>query len=92
MDHYRDVLRPQQVFAWADKGHAYASQIVQGPDGRYYLYAPVQQRDSPNADPFAIGVAVADSPLGPWADAHPQGPVVSQSVPGRNDIQNIDRP
>ncbi|MCF5934733.1 family 43 glycosylhydrolase, partial [Xanthomonas perforans] len=88
--HYRDLLRPQQVFAWADKRYAYASQIVQGPDGRYYLYAPVQQRDSPNADPFAIGVAVADSPLGPWTDAHPQGPVVSQSVPGRNDIQNID--
>ncbi|MCC4627372.1 glycosyl hydrolase family 43, partial [Xanthomonas campestris pv. nigromaculans] len=53
--HYRDLLRPQQVFAWADKRYAYASQIVQSPDGRYYLYAPVQQRDSPNADPFAIG-------------------------------------
>ncbi|UUF01896.1 family 43 glycosylhydrolase [Xanthomonas hortorum] len=88
--HYRDVLRPQQVFAWADKRYAYAAQIVQGPDGRYYLYAPVQQRNSPNPDPFAIGVAVADSPLGPWTDAHPQGPVVSQSVPGTNDIQNID--
>ncbi|MEA9586280.1 family 43 glycosylhydrolase [Xanthomonas sp. WHRI 10064A] len=88
--HYRDLLRPQQVFAWADKRYAYAAQIVQGPDGRYYLYAPVQQRNAPNADPFAIGVAVADSPLGPWADAHPQGPVVSQSVPNRNAIQNID--
>ncbi|URQ80613.1 family 43 glycosylhydrolase [Xanthomonas oryzae pv. oryzae] len=75
----------------ADKGQPTRPRSLQGPDGRYYLYAPVQQRDSPNADPFAIGgVAVADSPLGPWADAHPQGPVVSQSVPGRNDIQNID--
>ncbi|WIX25693.1 family 43 glycosylhydrolase [Xanthomonas arboricola pv. corylina] len=88
--HYRHVLRPQQVFAWAEKRYAYASQIVQGPDGRYYLYAPVQQRSSPNEDPFAIGVAVANSPLGPWTDAHPQGPVVSQSVPNRNAIQNID--
>ncbi|WP_115046864.1 family 43 glycosylhydrolase [Xanthomonas arboricola] len=88
--HYRDVLRPRQVFAWARRRHAYAAQIVQGPDRRYYLYAPVQQRNSPNPDPFAIGVAVADSPLGPWTDAHPQGPVVSQSVPARNTIQNID--
>lgn len=88
--HYRDFLRPQHVFAWADEAHAYAAQIVRGPDRRYYLYAPVQQRNSPNPDPFAIGVAVADSPLGPWTDAHPQGPVVSQSVPGRNAIQNID--
>lgn len=39
--HYRDLLRPQQVFAWADARYAYAAQIVQGPDGRYYLYAPV---------------------------------------------------
>ncbi|ENZ94610.1 xylosidase [Xanthomonas fragariae] len=35
-------------------------------------------------------MAVSDSPLGPWTDAHPQGPVVSQSVSGSNDIQNID--
>ncbi|MCC4606031.1 family 43 glycosylhydrolase [Xanthomonas campestris] len=88
--HYRDLLRPHQVFAWAGKQHAYAAQIVRGPDRRYYLYAPVQQRATHDADPFAIGVAVSDSPLGPWADAHPQGPVVSQSVPVANTIQNID--
>ena len=28
--------------------------------------------------------------MGPWVDAHPQGPVVSQSHPIANDIQNID--
>ncbi|PPU77336.1 family 43 glycosylhydrolase [Xanthomonas cucurbitae] len=88
--HYRDFLQPQQVFAWAEKRYAYAAQIVQGPDRRYYLYAPVQQRKSTNQDPFAIGVAVSDSPLGPWTDVHPQGPVVSQSVPTANTIQNID--
>lgn len=88
--HYRDFLRPHAVFAWAGKRHAYAAQIVQGPDRRYYLYAPVQQRNASSADPFGIGVAVADSPLGPWTDAHPQGPIVSQSVPTPNTIQNID--
>jgi hypothetical protein len=41
-------------------------------------------------DRFAIGVAVANTPLGPWVDAHPDGPVVSQSYPVPNDIQNID--
>ncbi|MFC5581058.1 family 43 glycosylhydrolase [Rhodanobacter terrae] len=88
--HYPSLLRPERLFAWAAEGRAYAGQIVRGPDGRYYLYAPVEQRDSTNPDKFAIGVAVADSPLGPWRDAHPQGPIVSQSVPERNDIQNID--
>jgi hypothetical protein len=88
--HYPAILKPEQVFAWAAPGRAYAGQIVQGGDQRYYLYAPVEERDSNNADHFAIGVAVADSPLGPWRDAHPRGPIVSQSLPEKNDIQNID--
>lgn len=87
---YPGFLRPAQVFAWARPGHAYAGQIVQGADKRFYLYAPVEQANSPNQDSFAIGVAVADSVLGPWKDAHPSGPIVSQSVPQTNHIQNID--
>jgi hypothetical protein len=87
---YPNFLTPEQLFAWASPGRAYAAQIVQGPDHRFYLYAPVQQANSPNPDPFAIGVAVADSVLGPWKDAHPSGPILSQSVPEPNSIQNID--
>jgi hypothetical protein len=88
--HYPSTLRPETVFSWAEPGHAYAGQIVVGRDSRFYLYAPVQQAHSSNQDPFAIGVAVADSPLGPWKDAHPSGPIVSQSIPEPNTIQNID--
>ena len=87
---YPDFLRPEQVFAWAKPGRAYAGQIVQAADKRFYLYAPVEQAHANDQDPFAIGVAVADSVLGPWKDAHPQGPIVSQSTPERNRIQNID--
>ena len=43
-----------------------------------------------NRDKFAIGVAVSNSPTGPWTDAHPAGPIVSQSYPVTNTIQNID--
>jgi len=75
---------PEQLFAWAALGRAYAGQIVQGSDMRFYLYAPVQEANSQNADQYAIGVAVADSVLGPWKDAHPGGPIVSQSVPEPN--------
>lgn len=88
--HYPAIARPQAVFAWAEQGRAYAGQIVQGRDGRYYFYAPVVEKDSPAEDRFAIGVAVADSPLGPWRDAHPSGPILSQRVPVPNGIQNID--
>lgn len=88
--YYPHLLRPEQVFKWAAPGRAYAAQIVRGPSGKFYLYAPVVHAAATTRDKFAIGVAVADSPLGPWTDAHPKGPVVSQSYPIANDIQNID--
>jgi Glycosyl hydrolases family 43 len=88
--HYPAILRPETVFAWSKPGHAYAGQIIQGPGKRFYLYAPVQEGKREHADPFVIGVAVSDSVLGPWKDAHPSGPIVSQSVPEPNKIQNID--
>lgn len=88
--HYPHALRPEQVFRWATPARAYAAQMVRGPDGRFYLYAPVIEAASRMRDKFAIGVAVADAPEGPWRDAHPGGPIVSQSVPVANTIQNID--
>ncbi len=87
---YPGVLRPEKVFAWSKPGHAYAGQIVEGADHRFYLYAPVEEGKREHRDPFVIGVAVADSPLGPWKDAHPAGPIISQSLPEPNDMQNID--
>lgn len=88
--HNPHFMRPETVFKWATPARAYAAQIVQGPDKRYYMYAPIIEANSHNKDAFAIGVAVSDSPEGPWGDAHPAGPVVSQSVPVANNIQNID--
>ncbi|WBO20795.1 family 43 glycosylhydrolase [Sphingomonas abietis] len=88
--HYPAIARPETVFKWAEAGRAYAGQIVKGPDGRLYMYAPVLERDSDAQDRFAIGVAVADRPEGPWVDAHPSGPIISERVPVANDIQNID--
>jgi glycosyl hydrolase family 43 len=88
--HYPHLLTPEEVFKWAAPGRAYAAQIVRGPNARFYLYAPVVYAAAATRDKFAIGVAVADTPLGPWVDAHPEGPVVSQAYPTPNDIQNID--
>jgi len=88
--YYPHFLKPAEVFKWAAPGRAYAAQIVRGPNGKFYLYAPVIHAAASTKDKFAIGVAVADDPLGPWTDAHPSGPVVSQSYPIENNIQNID--
>ena len=88
--HYPHFLKPDSVFHWATPGRAYAAQIVQGANGRFYMYAPVLQAVTANRDRFAIGVAVSTTPTGPWTDAHPAGPIVSQSYPVANTIQNID--
>ena len=87
--HFPSLMRPEQVFSWATAGRAYAGQVVRGVDGRYYWYVPINERDSPASDTFAIGVAVSDSPTGPWTD-HAGGPIVSQRVPTANTIHNID--
>ncbi|KAH6683638.1 glycosyl hydrolase family 43 protein [Plectosphaerella plurivora] len=87
---HRGVASPQNVFAWANPGGAYASQIVPGPDGRYYLYASVTQRGATTQDAFGVGVAASSSPTGPFVDIHPSGPIISQSVPEPNNIHNID--
>jgi arabinoxylan arabinofuranohydrolase len=54
------------TFPWArqDNG-AWAPQVVER-NGKFYLYAPVTDKAS---NEFSIGVAVADSPLGPFKDA-----------------------
>ena len=58
------VLRPTD-FKWA-VGEAWASQVVEK-DGKFYYYTTVQ-----GGEPYvgkAVGVAVADSPVGPFVDA-----------------------
>ncbi|GAA1647382.1 family 43 glycosylhydrolase [Actinoplanes couchii] len=87
--HFPSLMRPESVFAWATPGRAYAGQVVEGPDGRYFWYVPVSERDSTASNKFAIGVAVSDSPTGPWTD-HIGGPLISQRVPTANTIENID--
>ncbi|KFX87419.1 hypothetical protein V490_08280 [Pseudogymnoascus sp. VKM F-3557] len=88
---HQKVAQPHSVFFWAKTGTAYAGQIVQGTNRKFYMYAPVTEADSANSDPFAIGVAVSSNILGPFTDAHASGPIISESVPSPgNTIQNID--
>ncbi|MDY0908477.1 family 43 glycosylhydrolase [Microbacterium sp. CFBP9034] len=86
--HHPSLMRPETVFDWATPGRAYAGQVVKGVDGRFYWYVPVNEAASTAPDKFGIGVAVSDTPLGPWTD-HAGGPIVSQRVLG-NDAHNID--
>lgn len=68
------VLKPSD-FKWA-VGEAWASQVVER-GGKFYYYTTVQA-----GEPFvgkAIGVAVSDSPLGPFKDAIGK-PLVSDAM------------
>lgn len=51
-------------FSWA-KGEAWASQVIER-DGKFYWYVTVEHKTIPGK---SIGVAVSDSPTGPFADA-----------------------
>jgi hypothetical protein len=53
------------TFRWAN-ANAWAGQMVKAANGRYYWYVPVQQSSDGT---MTIGVAVANSPAGPWTDA-----------------------
>lgn len=59
---YGQIMKPED-FEWADPGSAWACQCVEK-DGKFYLYVTVTNGGGRN-----IGVAVSDSPTGPFKDA-----------------------
>ena len=68
-DHYPENMVPGEVFSWATGRSAFAGQVTTGADGKYYWYAPVEWENASVPNRMAIGVAVSESPTGPWTDA-----------------------
>ncbi len=66
MVHWQEHPVPLKVtdFTWA-KGDAWASQVIER-NGKFYWYAAVEHGTIPGK---AIGIAVSDSPTGPFKDA-----------------------
>lgn len=56
------VKEPYRTFKWSDGNNAWAPQCIQR-NGKFYIYCPF-----PYKGQMAIGVAVADSPFGPFKD------------------------
>jgi len=59
----RGIIASLKTFSWAADNNAWAPQCVFRND-KFYLYCPVAQKTGP----MAIGVAVSDSPYGPFTD------------------------
>jgi len=74
-------------FAWA-KGDAWASHMVKK-DGRYWFYTTVRHDDTKPG--FAVGVAVSDSPTGPFVDAKGSALITNDmTTQTPNDWDDID--
>nr|WP_062336809.1 glycoside hydrolase family 43 protein [Herbidospora sakaeratensis] len=71
-------------FSWAGLD-AWASEVERGADGRYYWYVSING-NGPGW--MNIGVAVGNSPTGPFTDAI-GGPLISDSTPNSSPL-NID--
>ncbi len=74
------VLSPAD-FSWAS-GEAWAAQVVEK-DGKYWYYVSTQCAD-PNCK--AIGVAVSDSPTGPFKDAIGKPLIVDSMTPNAHPL------
>ena len=59
------TILPESTFAWAGENSAWAAQCIER-KGKFYMYVTVVPK---NGGGRAIGVAVADSPTGPFKDA-----------------------
>ena len=72
------VSEPHKTFVWADGHSAWAPQCV-ARNSKFYLYCPTIYQGK-----MAIGVAVANTPYGPFIDALGK-PLVYRSNPGDYD-------
>ncbi|MHA7964850.1 family 43 glycosylhydrolase [Paenibacillus sp. CAU 1782] len=62
---YEGPVMKSTDFSWATSGTAWASQVIER-GGKYYLYSTSGRQ---NNQGYTIGVAVSDSPVGPFVDA-----------------------
>ena len=72
------VKEPYRTFKWADGHSAWAPQCI-ARNGRFYLYCPTIYKNK-----MAIGVAVSNSPYGPFVDELGK-PLIYRSNPGDYD-------
>lgn len=80
------VLNTQQV-TWSKGGSAYAGQCI-ARNGKFYWYFPTT---STSNGQFCIGVAVSNSPTGPFTDiGHPLVPANLTTAPSQHSWEDID--
>ncbi len=74
-------------FSWAS-GNAFAGHVVEN-NGKFWWYVPMTHKTIKVNEGFAIGVAVADHPLGPYRDAMGGKALITDQTPNSIAL-NID--
>ena len=78
------VMKPEQ-FSFGRPNVAWAAHMTER-DGQFYFYTTLRQRDN---DEHAIGVAVSDSPTGPFEDARGT-PLITDGMTADSSRPNAD--
>ncbi|NVD45080.1 family 43 glycosylhydrolase [Qipengyuania atrilutea] len=81
------VMQPTD-FSWVSRD-AWASQVHEK-NGRYWFYTAVEHDEEQGSHGKAIGVAVADNPLGPFRDALGKPLVRNEDTDGPHHWDDID--
>ena len=81
------IMRPTD-FAWASRD-AWASQVHER-DGRFWFYTTVEHDEAQGSHGKAVGVAVANNPLGPFVDARGSALVRNEDTNGPHHWDDID--
>ncbi len=81
------IMQPTD-FSWAVRD-AWASQVHEK-DGRFWFYTAVEHDPAQGSAGKAIGVAVADNPLGPFRDARGSALVRNEDTDGPHHWDDID--
>ncbi|MXO73184.1 family 43 glycosylhydrolase [Alteraurantiacibacter buctensis] len=81
------VMRPTD-FAWAARD-AWASQVIEK-DGRFWFYTTVEHDPAQGSSGKAVGVAMADNPLGPFTDARGSALIRNEDTQGPHSWDDID--
>ena len=83
------VIMDWRTYAWG-ASDSWASQMVKGGDGRFYHYTTLVGRGDLGCGCRCTGVAVADSPVGPWKDAIGKPLIKDSDTPSPYGWDDID--
>ena len=83
------VVMDWRTYKWG-ASDSWASQMVKGGDGRFYHYTTLVGRGDLGFGCRCTGVAVADSPVGPWKDAIGKPLIKDSDTPSPYGWDDID--